>query len=100
MRHVEISLPQNVDDAAAERTIDTVIAERGLQVTLRGSLKKHAGCVHWHVKQRDMSGTLEITFWPHEHRAWFTVQRGRRAAWIDGEIASLRALMEAHLSRR
>ena len=100
LQHIEIPVPPDVDVAAVERAIDTAIAGRDLRVPLRGSLKKHPGCAHWHVKQGELPGTLEITFWPPEHRAWFTVQRGRGAAWIDGEIASLRALIEAHLGRR
>jgi hypothetical protein len=47
-----------------------------------------------------MPGTLEITVWPAQHRAWFSVQRGRRAAWIDGEIARLQSSIKTHLSRR
>jgi hypothetical protein len=100
LQHIEIPLPPDIDLVVVERAIDALIADRGLQVALRGSLKKHPGCIHWHVKQAQMPGTLEITVWPAQHRAWFSVQRGRRAAWIDGEIARLQSSIKTHLSRR
>src|SRR5262245_21102708 len=62
VQHIEIPLPSNLDDAVVERAIDRAIASAGLQVALRGSLKKHLGCIHWHLKNGRESGTLEVTF--------------------------------------
>ena len=74
-----------------ERSIDLAIAQSGLNVTLRASLRKFPGSVHWHVKRGKESGTLEITFWPQEHRAWFTIQAGRKGEWIEGALTSIMA---------
>ena len=86
MREIEIPLPAGIDCRDVERAIDEALAQAGLLISLRDTLKKFPGCVHWHVKNGRETGTLEITLWPREHRAWFTVQDGRRAGWIKGKI--------------
>ncbi len=78
LRNIEIIVPADAADGNVEHAIDQAVAEVGLTVTLRDTLKAFAGCVHWHVKNGRESGTLEITFWPEEHRAWFSVQSGLR----------------------
>jgi hypothetical protein len=82
MHEVEIPLASS-SDRQFERSIDRAIVKAGLRVTLRGSLGKFPGSIHWHVKNGKKSGTLEITFWPQQHRAWFSIQDARRAEWID-----------------
>jgi hypothetical protein len=89
MREFEFPLAADSDCQKIERAIDRAIAGGGLRVTLRGSLAKFPGCVHWHVKKGREPGTLEITLWPREHRAWFTIQDGRKADWIEGELRRL-----------
>ncbi len=90
MQHFEISLPSGANEKAVAQAITDAIAEYGLRVTLLSTLKKHPGCIHWHVKSPPAAqGTLEITFWPQERRAWFTVQDGRRADWIVGEMRKI-----------
>jgi hypothetical protein len=89
LRELEISLPSQPDGDAIVRSIDQAIVDTGLSVTLRGSLQKFPGCIHWHVKRGRGPGTLEITYWPEARRAWFTIQDGRRAEWIDGQLKLL-----------
>lgn len=97
MREVEIVLTPLSDLAGIERSIDQAIADAGLRVTLRASLAKFPGCIHWHVKQGSEPGTLEITFWPRERRAWFAIQDRRQAPWIEEKLV---ALMEAIQRRK
>ncbi len=87
MKQLPIHLPRGIQNV--ERLIDRSIADTGLRVVLRGSLKKFPGCVHWHAKRGRESGTLEITYWPGERRAWFTIQDGRKGEWIDGAMVEL-----------
>ena len=94
MRDVEIPVPQDVDSSLVTDAIEHALAELGLTVTLRGSLKKFPNCIHWHAKNGQQSGTLEITYWPQERRAWFTVQNGRTADWIDAKIDFLQKLLQ------
>ena len=93
MREIEILLPANVTCEAVEQMIDESIAQSECETTLRGSLKKFPNCVHWHLKRPDSPGTLEITLWPQQHRAWFSIQSGRAAPWIEGAISQLVALL-------
>lgn len=100
MRNIEIQLSADIDLANVETAIDRSLHELGLTVNLRGTLKKLPGCVHWHARQSRESGTLEITLWPPEHGnpgttwAWFSVQDGRQADWIDAKIDALRTAIQ------
>lgn len=98
MKDIEIPLPPDMECAKVAHAIDDVIAEMGLTVTLRDSLRKFPGCTHWHVKNGRDPGTLEITLWPQEHRAWFSIQSGRTAPWIDERVKWIAQLLEERFS--
>lgn len=89
MRDVEIPLPSAAPLDRIAQVFDETIEQSGLLVTLRGTLKKFPGSTHWHLKRGRESGTLEVTLWPEQRRAWFTEQHGRVAPWIDAEIVRL-----------
>lgn len=99
MRDTEIALPSSHDFDAIERAIDAVIALSGLDVTLRDTLKKYPGCTHWHLKNGRTRGTLEITLWPRERRAWFTIHAGRRAQWMEDAMPGLAEALGKHLKK-
>jgi hypothetical protein len=61
LRNVEIPLPFGIDCLEVERAIDKALAQVGLQISLRDTLKKFPDCVHWHAKNGRGVGTLEIT---------------------------------------
>ncbi len=100
-RHVRNGRSQRYRDEVAndrvEQAIDQAIASAELNVILRDTLKAFPGCVHWHVKNGRESGTLEITFWPQDHRAWLSVQAGRKAPWIDAKMKLLGAAIKSQL---
>jgi hypothetical protein len=98
MRHVEIPISTGASFDKVERAIEQAIRRSELEVTLHGSLKKHPGCVHWHLKRRGKSGTLELTWWPKERRAWFSVQSGRQAVWIPLALRTVPRLIAVELS--
>jgi hypothetical protein len=91
MQDREIRLYSHANDRQVERAIERAVADSGLRVTMRASLQKFPGSVHWHVKNGRESGTLEITFWPQERRAWFTIHDGRQAEWIEKGVKALAA---------
>ena len=90
MQKVELSLLGIVDERRIELAIEDAIATSGLRISLRGTLQKYPGCAHWHVRSGRERGTLELTFWPAERRAWFTVQNGRTGDWIAGGMHRIR----------
>ena len=81
-------------DESAIARIDDAIAACGLLTTMKGTLKSYPGCTHWHCKRGRETGTLEITLDPARARAWFKVQTGRRATWIDDVIPKLKLALE------
>jgi hypothetical protein len=78
-----IDVSTSFDWAESEDEVERCCLAAGLRVSLKATLAKYPGCVHWHFKRGDEPGTLEITVWPTGRRAWCSVQSGRRAAWID-----------------
>jgi hypothetical protein len=96
---IPISLSPNSTNEQIVHAIDAAIAEVNLTVTMRDTLKKYPGSVHWHLKNRDSNnrletGTLEVTFWPQKNRAWFTIQDGRKARWIDEKLKLLKKALQ------
>jgi len=89
MREIQISLSSEVNFREIERSIDQAISDSGLTITMRGSLRKFPGSIHWHLKHGRETGTLEVTFWPQQRRAWFTIQSRRQGAWIEQQIKLL-----------
>jgi hypothetical protein len=89
MQEREILLCSHADDRHIERAIDQAVIDTGLHVTMRSSLRKFPGSVHWHVKRAGESGTLEITFWPQQRRAWFSIRNGRQSEWIEKSMKAL-----------
>jgi hypothetical protein len=63
--------------------VEAVALELGLTCTMRGTLKAHPGCEHWHFKQDDEKGVVEVTLSPTRGgslEAWVSVQAGRSTA--------------------
>lgn len=97
MENVEIALPRDVSAETVMQAVDDAIAHSELTVTLRDSLKKLPGCIHWHLKRGCEPGTLELTFWPREHRGWFSVQRSRAAPWTADASSDLEQKVQRQL---
>jgi hypothetical protein len=98
MQVIEIALPQGANLSKVEKKIDATLAAFGLQVSLRGTLKKFPGCTHWHARSPGKSGTLELTLWPQQHRAWISIQRGRAAKWITKKLPEIQNVLQRHLA--
>jgi hypothetical protein len=94
MREIELPIPKQLRDSDTERAIDGAILSAGLRVALRGSLKKFPGCVHWHIKNGSLAGTLELTWLPSERRAWFSIQNGRKAKWIQAKLEQIAHVLQ------
>ena len=94
MTETDVNLPPPWDLPQLDRGVDALFARHGLLVTMKGTLKTHPGCTHWHLKHRAAAGTLEFTLWPDRRRAWFQVQAGRAAEWIGAMLPSLKAELE------
>jgi hypothetical protein len=100
MKEVKFRVPHGCDLRDAEKKIERICAGRGLTQTMKGSQSKFPGCVHWHYKNGSQRGTLELTLWREENRIWATVQEGRKAEWIDGELPRLKKEIEQAIAAR
>lgn len=98
MDETPIVLPDGVEPARVAALIDAVLAETGLQVTMRDTLQQYPGCVHWHLKRGSARGTLELTLWPDAGRAWFSIHHNRVAPWIAPTIATLQEQLQARFA--
>jgi len=93
MRNIEIELSPRANPSKVEKTIDAIFVVVGLRVSLRGTLKKFPGCIHSHARSAGQSGTLELTLWPQQHRAWISIQDGRNAEWIREKLTEIQHLL-------
>jgi hypothetical protein len=76
------------------RHIDQLCLDSGLSITMKDTLSKYPGCVHWHTKKGRERGTLEITWWPARERLWFSMQEGRKADWVMKSARQFKRQME------
>ena len=94
MTEIEIDMPDRDHASRAIERIERATSDHGLRLASRGTLKRYPGCVHWHYKNGNERGTLEITLWSQRNRLWFKVQSGRRAPWIDQMLPRLKRTLE------
>jgi hypothetical protein len=97
MRELDIKLPRNAENMDIISAIDAAARELGLTQVSKGNLGLYPGSTHWHYKLGSQTGTLEITFWPKEQRAWFALRANRYARWMDGLVPQLKTDIERWL---
>jgi len=97
MIEFEVDVPGKVDLSASDSIIEECCVSEGLRITMKDTLVKHPGSVHWHLKKGTERGTLEITLVAKERRIWFSVQAGRRGSWIEESINRLKPAIEKKL---
>jgi hypothetical protein len=86
MKEYPIQVESRLDAKQVEIAVENCSRGLGLLETMKGTLAKYPGCVHWHFQKPRVSGTLEVTSWPSENRLWISVQQGRRAEWLEEAV--------------
>ncbi len=86
-----------VDAPLDEAMLEDVFAAEALRITLKSTLIKYPGCVHWHLKLGKESGTLEATLW--QGRCWFSMSMGRMALWLEPCAERMKQYLEAEYER-
>jgi hypothetical protein len=99
MEQFEIRLPKNAKGPGVRRAIEQACAAAGLWATMKTTLRTFPGCTHWHFKNGNEPGMLEVTYWPAAGRAWLSVQAGRKAQWIEKAIRSIQAKFRREIAR-
>ena len=98
MAEILTPLPPHADMELVASVLEQCCLDEGLTIMQKGSLAKYPGCTHWHFKQGNQPGTLELTVWPATKSAWFIVRANRRAEWMDETVDRLQSIMAASLS--
>jgi hypothetical protein len=98
MQTIEIELPPAIDLSQAAKIMEATLVAAGLEIALRGTLRTFPGCIHWHARNPGRPGTLELTLWPSQRRAWITIQRGRAAEWIARKLPEVQAALRLQLA--
>jgi hypothetical protein len=74
-------------------TFEELLTELGLTYR-RLSLKKYKECIHWHIQQPGVSGTLEATYVPNGKRLWLERRSGRDAAWQEKAVEDVLTILK------
>jgi len=98
MLEVEISVPPTTSNV--EAGVEAACAAESLRLTLKNTLAKYPGCVHWHFKKDSQSGTLEVTWWETQRRLWFSVQAGRKGEWMGAALPRLKRALEKAMAHK
>jgi hypothetical protein len=99
MEEMEVAVNPAGREEQLAALIEGAADQYGLQIRMRGSLRTYPGSKHWHFQKPGERGTLEVTLWPAGKRVWFSVQAGRRAAWIAETLPLMKARIEGQLSQ-
>lgn len=93
----DIDLNQCSAQTEIEDAVESTCRALGLIQMIKTDLSKYPGSTHWHYKLGSRSGTLEVTYWPQEQRAWLSIHHNRHADWMDGLIPQLKTGVEEKL---
>ncbi len=97
MEEIEVAVNPAGREEQLAALIEGAVAHYGLQIRLKGTLRTYPGSQHWHLQKPGERGPLEVTLWPAGNRVWFSVQAGRRAAWIAEILPHMKAWIEEQL---
>jgi len=97
MIEVELQIPDSVEPAAVLRIVEQVCASNELTSSFKRTLAGYPGSIHWHFKQAQPRGTLEITWWESGQHLWFKVAKGRTSEWILEILPRLKEQIEKML---
>ena len=99
MEEYPIQIEPTFDAEHIETAVASCSRGLGLLETMKGTLAKYPGCVHWHFQKPLVSGTLEVTSWPSRNKLWISIQEGRRAEWLEEAVPSIERCLRNALRR-
>ena len=94
MVEVELQISDRADTDTLVRLVEQICTGNRLTCTLKGTLAKYPGSIHWHFKKDDQKGIVEITWWETAGRLWFKLAGNRRGDWIEDSIPVLKEQIE------
>lgn len=97
MQRIEISVKPTQGDVRLY--IDMIVrlyVDRGYEGTV-GTLKTYPGSTHWHLRNPEERGTIELTWWPEKHRCWISIHDNRRGGWQATAIEKLTQILSLQI---
>ncbi len=79
---VPLAIPSHLATDTVPAAIEAALARHRLIIVFRTTLKQYLGSYHWHARCPDETGTVELTWYPAEQRAWFHLRKGRTKPWV------------------
>jgi hypothetical protein len=94
MEKSEIAVNPSGKEEHLTTLIEEAVAHFGLHFRMRSTLHSYRGSLYWHVQKPGERATLDVTLWPAGEKVWFSIQAGRRAAWIVQIVPHTKAWIE------
>lgn len=94
MKEHPIQVECPFDARQVEMAVEKCSRDLGLIKTMKDTLAKYPGSMHWHFKKPHVNGTLEVTSWPSYSRLWISVQDGRQAEWLEEAVPSMQRRLQ------
>lgn len=76
--------------------VEKIAAHFSLDVKTKTTLSTKQGSHHWHLKNGDTPGILEITFWPKKGEFRIDIHKNRRSEWNLSLIEPLAVAYAGH----
>jgi hypothetical protein len=70
-------------------SIEDIFKKYNLTITQKTTLTTKKGSLHWHLKNGNQKGVLEVTYWIPYNRLWLEIHDNRRAAWNESMIVQI-----------
>ena len=99
MLRYEVRIERGTGLKDADRLIERLCAEEGLERTVKRTLQFYPGSMHWHFRRRIEAGTLEVILWPGKRRIWLSVHANRTGQWTDKSVRRLQQAIERELRK-
>ena len=109
MDEFDVNMAMTANEDAVAAAVETAGLREALHLTMKTTLKKYPGCIHWHFKRGKEPGILEVTLWPADEengaagrsdRLWLSVHNNRKANWMGDLIPRLKLRIETELAER
>lgn len=98
MHRWPIPIPPTTTAARLKKAVRLTATTLGLLTKPATTLKTLPNSLHWHLKQPNTPGTLELTFTPNPPTLVATTHENRRAPWIPPIVPRFRTLLRQCLA--
>jgi hypothetical protein len=81
-----LSVVKLLDEDQIIKQIEAIMNDFELKITQKTTLSTMKGSLHYHLKQGNNAGVLELTYWANKKRLWVEIHDNRRSDWNQAII--------------